>query len=78
MCVALIMAGGRSERMRASLGPQHKALVRVMGLSMLERNICKLLSFGFREIFIAINSHESELECYIETRCRALAAARAL
>ncbi len=34
MCVALIMAGGRSERMRASLGPQHKGLVRIMGLSM--------------------------------------------
>ena len=76
MCVALIMAGGRSERMRASLGPQHKALVRIMGLSMLERNIHKLLSFGFREIFIAINSHESELERYIENRCKALAVAR--
>ena len=76
MCVALIMAGGRSERMRASLGPQHKALVRVIGLSMLERNICKLLSFGFREIFVAISSHEPELECYVETRCKTLAAAR--
>lgn len=76
MKIALIMAGGRSERMRASSGPQHKALVRILGLSMLERNLCKLLSFGFREIVIAINSQESELERYVAERGQALAAAR--
>jgi NDP-mannose synthase len=76
MKVALIMAGGRSERMRASSGPRHKALVPILGLSMLERNLCKLLSFGFREIVIAINSRESELERYVADRGQALAAAR--
>jgi dTDP-glucose pyrophosphorylase len=76
MRVALIMAGGRSERMRASSGPQHKALVRILGLSMLERNLCKLLSFGFREIVVAINAQESELERYVADRGMALAAAR--
>ena len=76
MNVALIMAGGRSERMRATLGCQHKALVRVLGVCMLERNICKLLSFGFREIVVAISSKEPEVEDYIQNRGRALVAAR--
>jgi mannose-1-phosphate guanylyltransferase/phosphomannomutase len=65
MTIALIMAGGRSERMRASSGPQHKALVRVQGLSLLERNLHKLLSHGFRDIFIAISAHEPELQAYV-------------
>jgi dTDP-glucose pyrophosphorylase len=76
MNAALIMAGGRSERMRATLGRQHKALVRVLGVCMLERNICKLLSFGFREIVVAISSKEPEVEDYIQNRGRALVAAR--
>jgi NDP-mannose synthase len=75
MRVALIMAGGRSERMRASAGPQHKALARILGLSMFERNLCQLLSYGFREIVIAINAQESELERYIAGRGQALVAA---
>ena len=44
---ALIMAGGCSLRMRASLGGRHKAMVEVLGVSMLERNIMALLAHGF-------------------------------
>src|SRR5215216_2928389 len=76
MSLALIMAGGRSERMRATFGRQHKAMVRVSGVPMLERNICKLLSFAFSEIVIAVNSQEPEIVEYILTRGRALALAR--
>ncbi|HKP13007.1 MAG TPA: sugar phosphate nucleotidyltransferase [Blastocatellia bacterium] len=75
MEIALIMAGGRSERMRASFGPQHKALVRVLGLSLLERNLYKLLSHGFSDIFIATNSHEPELLAHV-AECRQRLAAR--
>ena len=70
MNVALIMAGGRSERMRATLGCQHKALVRVLGVCMLERNICKLLSFGFREIVVAISSRSRRWKTTSKTVAR--------
>src|SRR5690349_10402680 len=68
MNTAVIMAGGRSERMRASFGPQHKALVPVLGVSMLERNLCKLLSAGFCDIIVAVSSQEPEIEDYVNTR----------
>jgi NDP-sugar pyrophosphorylase family protein len=76
MIIALIMAGGRSERMRASSGSQHKALVRVQGLSLLERNLHMLLSHGFRDIFIAVSAHEPELQAYVANCGQRLVAAR--
>jgi NDP-mannose synthase len=66
--VALIMAGGRSERMRATGGPRHKALVRVLGVPMLERNICALIASGFRDIFVAFNASETEIEDWLHRR----------
>ena len=74
--VALIMAGGRSERMRATGGPRHKALVRVLGVSMLERNICALLARGFRDIVVAFNASETEIEDWLNRRGIPLACAR--
>ncbi len=50
MTTALIMAGGASERMRASHGSAHKALVEVLGVPMLEQNLSALLAFGYRDI----------------------------
>jgi dTDP-glucose pyrophosphorylase/ADP-ribose pyrophosphatase YjhB (NUDIX family) len=70
---ALIMAGGQSRRMRATLGSSHKALIPVLGVTMLERNLCKLLSAGFRNIVVAVSEHEPEIALEVETRGRALA-----
>jgi len=75
MTSALIMAGGRSERMRSTFGPQHKALVRVLGVPMLERNLCSLLSAGFRDITVAISAQEKQVENYIQSRGQTLASA---
>ena len=72
---ALIMAGGQSARMRATLGTTHKALIPVLGVTMLERNLCKLLSAGFRSIVVAVSEHEPEIVEEVETRGRALAEA---
>jgi NDP-sugar pyrophosphorylase family protein len=63
----LIMAGGRSARMRTTLGPTHKALVPILGTSMLERNICAFVARGIRRIVVAINATETEIEDYVET-----------
>jgi NDP-sugar pyrophosphorylase family protein len=72
---ALIMAGGRSLRMRSSLGKQHKALVKILGVSMLERNLLALLSHNIREIFLAVSAREKTILAY--ARGRGLRLARA-
>ena len=76
MTDALIMAGGRSERMRTSGGPLHKALVPVLGVPMIERNLCGFLSEGFHRIVVAISASEQAVAEYVEGRGRALANAR--
>jgi NDP-mannose synthase len=70
---ALIMAGGRSERMRAGGTRQHKGLRTVLGVPLIERNLRALLWFGFERLFVAINAHEEELGDWIGSRGRALA-----
>jgi dTDP-glucose pyrophosphorylase len=75
MTTALIMAGGRSSRMRASLGRQHKALVKVVGVSMLERNILTLLSHNVREIFLAVGAAEKSVLAYARGRGQKVARA---
>lgn len=46
--------------MRASV-PRHKAMVEVLGVSMLERNLLMLVCHGFRDIVVAISAGEPEL-----------------
>jgi NDP-mannose synthase len=75
MTTALIMAGGRSSRMRASLGRQHKALVKVLGVSMLERNILTLLSHNIREIFLAVGAAERSVLAFARGRGQKVARA---
>src|SRR5258707_3330247 len=65
------MAGGRSERMGAGGANQQMALRSVLGVPLIERNIASLLGFGFKELFIAVNRRERELEAWIEQRRRA-------
>jgi len=72
---ALIMAGGRSSRMRAGLGKRHKALVNVLGVSMLERNILTLLSHNIREIFLAVGAVERSLLAFARGRGQRIARA---
>jgi NDP-sugar pyrophosphorylase family protein len=68
MTIGLIMAGGRSDRMRSSLGPSHKALVSVLGVPMIERNISSLLARRIRHIVVATSAKEREIEAYVRTR----------
>ena len=75
MMQALIMAGGRSERMRASLGPAHKALVRVEGVPLIERNLVTLLAAGARDITVAVSQNETDISDYVANRGQQLAAA---
>jgi len=70
---AIIMAGGQSLRMRATLGREHKALVKVLGVPTLERNLLALLSHGFREIFLAVNAKEESVLAFAKGRAAPLA-----
>lgn len=75
MTAAIIMAGGRSSRMRATNDARHKALVPVLGVPMLERNLCALLGSGFRDITIAFAADELAIDAFVADRGRALAGA---
>lgn len=62
---ALIMAGGKSERMRACNGRPHKALARVRGVTLLEWNVRLLLRHGFADIVVAVSSKEPDVSAYV-------------
>ena len=72
MTTALIMAGGRGERLRASGNLLPKPLVPIAGVALLERNLVTLLSAGFNDIVVAVPSHTPEIAEFVRTRCRML------
>lgn len=73
MTRAVVMAGGRSSRMRASRGDgRHKGLTTVLGVPLLERNVSALLSAGIRDVVLVAAEGEPELLEFGDTRCRAL------
>src|SRR5271154_6042318 len=72
---ALIMAGGSSSRMRCTFGKQHKALVKILGLSMLERNLLTLLAHDIREIFLSVNEVEAAVLAFARGRGQEIARA---
>jgi NDP-mannose synthase len=69
MNTALVMAGGRSERMRKSNGPTIKPLVSVAGVPLLERNLQALIRFGIDDIHVVIPAKgEPELMEWVSSR----------
>jgi NDP-sugar pyrophosphorylase family protein len=73
--VALVMAGGRGERMRASSGSRlPKPLVPVQGVPLLERNLVMLLRAGFRDLYVAVSQQAPDVARFVETRGAELAA----
>jgi len=68
--LGLIMAGGRSERMRSTFGPMHKGMVPILGVPLLERNICALVAKGIRRIIVAINEREIGMRNYVYNRAQ--------
>jgi mannose-1-phosphate guanylyltransferase len=68
----IVMAGGRSERMRATNGPQHKALTDVAGRSLLERNLTTLFVSGIDDVVVVCGS-EPAIREYVNGRGAILA-----
>jgi NDP-mannose synthase len=73
MTVALVMAGGRGERMRASGARVPKPLTCVGGVPLLERSLVRLLTSDFRDIVVSLAAGQPEVRGFVETRGRALA-----
>lgn len=73
MTAALIMAGGRGERLRASGSVTPKPLVSIRGAPLLEHNLLRLLTSGFRDIAVAVPSHTPEIARFVGTRGQSLA-----
>ena len=73
--LAVVMAGGQSERMRTTAGPAHKALVRVAGVSLLERNLNALIANGFRTIAVTVSRRDAPVIEFVENQARELARA---
>ena len=73
-CPALIMAGGKSERMRAGGCGTHKALRTVAGSTLLEQNLRALFRFQFKEITVAVNATEDELQHWLAAKGNEIAA----
>lgn len=73
MIDALMMAGGRGERMRASYRDIAKPLVRVRGLELIERNLAMLLREGCRDIAVSVSAGLPTLDAWLRTRGEAVA-----
>jgi NDP-sugar pyrophosphorylase family protein len=70
---AVINAGGQSQRMAASGIALHKALIPVLGVPLVERNLSVLLDQGFRDIIIVVSAKTPDVEAFVRRRGAALA-----
>jgi NDP-sugar pyrophosphorylase family protein len=59
--------------MRSTVNQTHKALVDVLGVPMIERNLLALLAQGFRDVIVAVNCREREVLDYVNGRATQLA-----
>lgn len=59
---AVVMAGGRGERLRPLTDSIPKPMVRVAGRPILERIVLHLVGFGVRRIFLAVNYKAQVIE----------------
>lgn len=66
--LALVMAGGRGERMRSSGVDVAKPLVRVGGVPLLELNLRTLLRCRLREIVVSVADQDDDVAHYARER----------
>ena len=67
---AVVMAGGRGERLRPLTDTIPKPMIQVAGRPILERIILHLVGFGVRRIFLAVNYKADLIESHFENGAR--------
>jgi dTDP-glucose pyrophosphorylase len=67
---AVVMAGGRGERLRPLTDAIPKPMVRVAGRPILERIVLHLVGFGIRRVFISVNYLGKVIEEHFEHGAR--------
>ena len=63
---AVVMAGGRGERLRPLTDTVPKPMVKVAGRPILERIVLHLVSFGIRRIFLSVNYLAEKIEKHFD------------
>jgi NDP-sugar pyrophosphorylase family protein len=63
---AVVMAGGRGERLRPITDALPKPMIKVAGRPILERIVLHLVGFGIRRIFLSINYMGDMIESYFK------------
>jgi 1L-myo-inositol 1-phosphate cytidylyltransferase / CDP-L-myo-inositol myo-inositolphosphotransferase len=64
--VGVILAAGRSERLASVTGGGSKALVRLGGLSLIERAVRSLLRLGLDEVVVVVGYHAGPVAATVE------------
>jgi CDP-L-myo-inositol myo-inositolphosphotransferase len=59
---AVILAAGRSERMRSLTPGDSKAQLRVGGVSLVERAVRRLLSLGIEDVIVVVGAHSRSVQ----------------
>jgi len=61
---AVIMAGGRGERLKPTTDAVPKPMIRIAGRSILERLVLHFISHGIRNIFLSVHYKADHIESY--------------
>jgi NDP-sugar pyrophosphorylase family protein len=61
----LIMAGGQGARARRSIGPIPKPLLRVRGVTLIDRNLTSLLRQGMRDIVVSVPASLPQIKQFV-------------
>jgi NDP-sugar pyrophosphorylase family protein len=69
----LVVAGGAGERMLRSGSTVPKPLVRVRGVTLLERNVFALLRAGITDIHLAVSAKADTVLKFAQSRCHEIA-----
>lgn len=65
---ALLLAAGKGTRLKPLTNNKPKALVEVNGVTLLERNIKKLMFYGIKEIIVNVHHHADQIIQFLEKK----------
>jgi NDP-sugar pyrophosphorylase family protein len=66
--LALLVAGGRGERLAATHPQRPKALIEVGGVALLDRNLERVAAAGLRDVWIALGHRAEEIAKHVFSR----------